>query len=517
MTALLLAGLLLLPTSAWSAVDESEAGRAWQQVEPYIAPDLEAYFPDDVEGGRALDEHWDANTLRNLGDDEFLAVIRQGLRRTTKHRTSILREVGNRMIWGADPQHADAIEMCYHAADFSEAAAAYGTRHFAVYFGLSVVNENTPAILHTLVDLCVAIDDPNDIGRVAWGAASQKDELLRWLEPHLSADDPYDRAKAEAVKRIFEGEVGAFEWAAERAKQPPRPKPRVELPDVRTALREGDSAARIAVLNRIRDEKLATAMDDSYLDDLAAAAKDPEPEVRARLASFVGGLWIWNAGLHRISDPAVDLVLRLSRDPHGEVRYQAIYYGLSTYRGERDDVLERLVELAFDPSESRNHDRVGWALERCGERLATRLEVDLASEDTARARAAYELHLRVFDQRPAIIPEGIAGPSDLVGTWRLTSIVNVRDGLRMPTIEVVQDDVGRLGFASPLDEAFGTDALAGLSYTEVGEVLHFSFHTLIESAVIRSAGRLEGDRIEGTSRVDGTDTLVVWVAERAED
>jgi hypothetical protein len=519
MTPLLLALLLTLPASmAWAPPqDDDGSGRAWQQAEPYVAPNFEAYFPDDAEGGLLLDQHFEANTLRKLPDAEFLAVIRDGLRRTTNHRTIIISFVGQRFIWGVEPQHPDAIELCYHAADFRSEAAKYGARHYAVYFGLSVVDEKPPAVLRTLVDLCVAVDDPNDIGRVAWGAETQLDELLPWLAPHLASDDPYDREKAEAVQAIFQGEIGAFEWAAERSKRPPRPTEHTELPRLRSALRDGDSAARLEAFARIDDEELADQLDDSYLPDLAQAAQDPDPAVRARLARLVGGTWVWGAGLHRISDGAVDILLDLSRDDHAEVRYQAIYYGLSTYRGERDDVLGRLVELATNPGEAPSHDRVLWALERYEGRLVTRLEEDLAGDDLQAAQAAYALHRTVFGERPAIVPEGIAGPADLVGTWRLTVVAHGLPNLSIPLLTVVQDEAGLLtleGEAAEYDEAFEGGVLADLVATEVGEVLHFSFRTRIEGTVLRTTGRLEGDTIHGTSRLDAGEHLVVWTAER---
>ena len=43
----------------------------------------------------------------------------------------------------------------------------------------------TPAILHTLADLCMTSDDPNDLGRVAWGAKAQRAEILSYLKPYL--------------------------------------------------------------------------------------------------------------------------------------------------------------------------------------------------------------------------------------------------------------------------------------------------------------------------------------------
>jgi hypothetical protein len=516
-TLLLSLALVLAPPHAHAQDGRPPAPapeRAWQQDAPYRAPDFEGYFPDDAEGGLRLDELFRTSGMRAMSDAEYLTVVREGLRRTTQHRTLILSELGNRLIWGQAEQHPDAIELCYHAADFSPAAEVYGTRHYAVYFGLSVVTDKTPAILRTLADLCVEIDDPNDIGRVAWGAAGQLEELLTYLAPHLASEDRWVREKAEAVERIFKGELGAFDWAAERAKQPARPKPWKELPEVRRVLSGGDSTERLLMLRRIANEGLTRDMNDSYLADFAACARDVDPEVREQVAILVGGAWIWRAGLHRISDPAVDLLLELSADPVNEVRAAAVYYGLSTYHGEREDVLRRLVAMATDTAELPSHGRLEWALERHGERLRALLEGDLAGDDPARARDAYALYQRVFETRPEVTPEGIAGPRDLVGTWVVTLVAGGREGLSLPPLEVQADEAGVLRIVDEAAEGLADDLLGDLAWAEVGEVLHFNFVSTVETAVLRSSARLLGDRIEGTSRLDGGDSLIVWTATR---
>ena len=489
--------------------------RAWEQASPYRAPDFEAFFPDDAEGGAALDALVKANQLRALGDAEFLAAVRRGLRRTTQYRTNILRDLGNRFVWNKSPQDPDAIELCYHAADFREQAARYGTRHYAVYFGLSVVTVKSPAILRTLADLCVAIDDPNDIGRVAWGAAIQRDELLPYLDPYLGSDDDYVRTKAQAVRSILLGELEAFAWGAERATQPPRPRPRVDQPEVRAALRDGDSAARSAMLARIRAEDLTRLMDDSDLADFALAADDPDPRVRTLVATTVGEAWIWRAGLHRISDAAVALVLRLSHDPDPEVRQQAVYYGLSTCHGDDDAVPRRMLEMLMDPAEARSHDRLLWGLEKYESSAARLLEEDLRGGDAARARAAYHLYGRLFDEAPSVVPAGIAQPEDLAGTWQVTVVAP--DGARRVSgivLEVARADDGSLSLGVPgARESIG-GTLADLLCTAVDDVLHVQCSFPVESAVLRSSARLEGDALSGTTRVDGVDTLFVWTAER---
>lgn len=193
---------------------------AWLQTDSYTAPNFEAFFPDDIAGGKILDALWKSEDKDSRSDTEILGAVRNGLRNTTQHRTSILRWLGNKYIWGKSPQNPEAIEIMYHAADFSgDRADPYGTRHYAVYFGLSVVSQKTPAILKTLVDLCMRVDDPNDLSRVAWGAKSQQSELLKYLQPYLESKEEPVRSKAEVCRQIFSGELKAFEWAKTKKEQ----------------------------------------------------------------------------------------------------------------------------------------------------------------------------------------------------------------------------------------------------------------------------------------------------------
>lgn len=506
--------LLLSCLLAIAAPQEQESARAWQQVEPYRAPDFEGYFPDDAQGARRLDELISANTLRSLGDEEFLLTVRQGLRRTENYRTSILSWVGNRFIWGKEPQDADAIELCYHASDFSDEASQYGARHYAVYFGLSVVDEKSPSILRTLAELCVAVDDPNDIGRVAWGAASQLEALLPYLAPSLASEDEWEREKAQAVERIFKGEQKAFEWAAERALKPARPRPWKEMPEVRRGLREGSSAERLAILARLQAEGQGELMNDSYLADLAVAATDVEPDVREAIAVFVGGRWLWGAGLHLIAAEATDLMLQLSRDPVSDVREQAVYYGLSTYRGPREDVLTRLVELALSTADAGSHDRIYWALKNHGDSARSLLDQGLRGEDLQRARKLYSLYRKVFGERPTFAPEGVAGPRDLLGGWALEIEAPEARNQRLGSIRIVENEDGALSFELPEPESLGSELLDDLAWTEVGSTLHFNFTSTLEGIVLRTTGKLHGDRITGTTRVDGSSKLYVWSAQR---
>ena len=365
---------------------------AWLSEDPYQPPDFEGFFPDDAEAGKQLDALWDDRRKDRREDAEILSLVRNGLRHTTRHRTSILRWIGNKYIWGEKQQNPDAIEIMYHATGGDK----YGTRHYAVYFGLSVVHEKTPAILRTLAELCMRVDDPNDLGRVAWGCRSQQDELLLYLKPHLESEDAAIREKAEVVRRIIRGELKAFEWAKNRAEKLARGKYADQLPAIRTQLRQGDSTTRLELFRQIQSEGITLILDDSFLTAFSACAQDKDPKVRAQVARTVGGHWVWSA--KEQSAEAIDLMLQLSRDPVRNVRTEAVYFGLSTVRDKSERVVARLLELAYEDREWNLFGRITWGLQRDRAMAKRLLEQAMDQLDThpETAVAAYQIYTDVM-------------------------------------------------------------------------------------------------------------------------
>ena len=279
----------------------------------------------------------------------------------------------------------------YHAADFSgERADPYGTRHYAVYFGLSVVTKKTPSILRTLADLCMKVDDPNDLSRVAWGAKSQRAELLEYLDPYLKSEDDAVRKKADIVRQIFTGELKAFAWAAQQAKERAQEKHADELPKIKETLKDGDSAARRDLLRLLMRERIALIMDDSFIEAFSAAATDPEPRVRNDVARIVGGRWVWSA--KEQNPDAIELMLRLSEDEDREVRYNAVYYGLSTVRKKSSKVVRRLLEMAFADREWNLYGRIVWGLRTDREGAKRVLDEILAGNDAEAKKPASEIY-----------------------------------------------------------------------------------------------------------------------------
>jgi hypothetical protein len=135
---------------------------AWNRTDRYVAPDPKAFFPDDPEGGKQLDDLFGGKLGGHHKPEEILAVVRQGFRNTTRHRTRILSEVGNGFIWNVDDQDPRAVELMYHASEFP------GMTQGAMYSGLAVVNQRSDNLLRTMMQRFTTYGYAIQ-GRVLWG------------------------------------------------------------------------------------------------------------------------------------------------------------------------------------------------------------------------------------------------------------------------------------------------------------------------------------------------------------
>ncbi len=370
----------------------ADIGFAWQRTDRYVSPDPDGFFPDDPEGGKKLDVLFQAVDKDARSDDEILSTVRQGFRRTTQHRTLILSWIGNRYIWGKDPQNAQAIEIMYHAAPLEQ--------HYAVYFGLSVTRDKTPNILRTLADICMRGEE---VGRITWGLGDQRDAMLAYITPHLQDSDPDKRQTAELLVKHFKGELDFEQWQREKRDEQARARLGDQLPQIRQTLLTGDSEARRQAFVTLARSG-GSVLDDSFLPALQAAASDPSSEVRNDVVRTVGGRWIWSA---QQQDPtAIALALRLSSDSDREVRYNAVYYGLSTVRDKSEAVVRRLVEMALAEHENNLYGRIVWGLKgpmRAAPALFTQAlaeHLDRAKSDVYYAASVYQLHRDVLGTEP---------------------------------------------------------------------------------------------------------------------
>jgi beta-lactamase regulating signal transducer with metallopeptidase domain len=352
--------IVLLPLNAIVSGPEPETTRtaptpaasepyAWQRTDRYVPPDPESFFPDDEEGGRLLDALFTAVDNDKRSDEEIFSTVRRGLRRTTQHRSAILRWIGNRYIWNKQPQNPQAIEILYQAVPWEQ--------HFAVYFGLSVMKPKSPNVLRLLSDLCL---QGEEVGRITWGIGDQRGELVALIEPHAKDADPAVRETASLLLRHFRGEVDFDKERELRRILNVKAEFGDQMPELREALMNGDSAARKEALDTIARNRLGPILDESILPAMKAAAEDKDLGVQREVARQVGSTWIWGQEVQ--SPEAIALALRLANDPDRNVQYNSVYHGLSVIRDMSPETVERLVAIALNDHEWNMYGRISWGL-----------------------------------------------------------------------------------------------------------------------------------------------------------
>jgi len=118
---------------------------------------------------------------------------------------------------------------------------------------------------------------------------------------------------------------------------------------------------------------------------------------------FIGAslLWIAYAGLN-VGLP--NLMLKLSRDPDRRVRYDAVYYGLSTVRNKEEKVVRRLVEMALESADPNLTQRVWWGLREDKDLTRQLLEEFQKSPDPQQASAARQAAEALAGKTPTKVP-----------------------------------------------------------------------------------------------------------------
>ena len=470
-------------------------------------PDFRGYFPDDPEGGAALDALWEANGQGRLSVDEWAAVVRRGMRHTTVRPLFFLRDLGNRGVWGKPDQNAAAKELMFHAADWKPGAPGGEVQHSAVYFGLSVIEPKDDRVLRALANVCLHSDDPNTIGRIAWGASDHAERLVELLAPTLSGADEELRAKAEALVPILRGDDDAFAWARRKAKARAERLYAKQLPELLLRLREGSSAERRETLELFKTESLLLITPDDAIEIFSVCADDPDPKVRREVARLAGNHWVWR----RIEEPAsaVDLMMKLSADPDPKVRYDAVYYGLSTVDSGREDVPKRMVELLIEGVESDLDSRLIWGLRGKEAATSEALLQHIEIGSGRRALAAYELYERLLGRPAPVRPDGLPEVASLLGDWLWT--------VRLPGGAQTQQEVTIERASEGSDALYvivsGTRFPVAAKAFQERELL-FVFTGNMGGSQFHTTARLRDGRLVGSTHALTEGELLTWTGQR---
>ena len=194
-------GKIFAPPSWQEQVAVARQDYAWNRSGNYTPPAFEQFFPDDVEGGLALDRLYAERKKSSLSDQEILATVRQGLRHTSVRPNLLLGWFYPRFTrW---PQNPAAVEILYHAlgADIRPTGND-SVLYCTLYFGLgrSAKSEN---ILRAMYDVYLKADQSCQ-QRILWLISKDRDKQL-FIQLMLETLDKHARLPSSQVTLAYDG------------------------------------------------------------------------------------------------------------------------------------------------------------------------------------------------------------------------------------------------------------------------------------------------------------------------
>src|SRR5688572_14253832 len=168
-------------------------------------------------------------------------------------------------------------------------------------------------------------------------------------------------------------------------------------------LRSGTPAERKAALELLT-QTLRPNDEPAVLDALLAATSDVDAGVRSEATKVIGRYWI---GTPQQDPKAIETAVRLADDPDKDVRYSAVYYGLSRVRAKSDDVINAMIRagLAVDEYDQNLHGHIAWGLQQSKEtpkRLLPLFDphLELDGDKRHKAMLAYAMYVEATGEEP---------------------------------------------------------------------------------------------------------------------
>lgn len=129
-------------------------------------------------------------------------------------------------------------------------------------------------------------------------------------------------------------------------------------------------------------------IDESYLPSFTVCSKDPSAPIRSITARLLGEYFVKDQ--EAPSPEALNLLMELAHDESSDVRFNAVYYGISQIKIKTDETIAFLVEFAANNREHGMIDRIAESLSDDQNKVVTILDQQLAESDNVVAFEIYE-------------------------------------------------------------------------------------------------------------------------------
>jgi len=149
----------------------------------------------------------------------------------------------------------------------------------------------------------------------------------------------------------------------------------------------GSSGMRLHSLAMITQHKIKGGVDESCLPGFKACSDDPATPVRSVVARLLGEHFV--AGKEIPNPEAVELLVKLAKDESPDVRYSAVYHGITQIQDKSPEIVELLVDIASTNREQGLYERIAQSLEESRGLAVQSLDKRLAEGDNI---AIYEIY-----------------------------------------------------------------------------------------------------------------------------
>ena len=169
----------------------------------------------------------------------------------------------------------------------------------------------------------------------------------------------------------------------------------------------GPSQLKLHSLAMISQGNVPGEVDESYLPGFKVCAEDPALPVRSVTARLLGRFYVQDK--KNPNPEAVELLLKLSKDESPDVRYNAVYFGLTQIADKSDAILNLLIDMAMTHrGEQSLYNRIAESLQNDRQRVADILDKKLQDGDNI---AIYEIYEDLTGQMPSNADKYLEMPS----------------------------------------------------------------------------------------------------------
>jgi len=168
----------------------------------------------------------------------------------------------------------------------------------------------------------------------------------------------------------------------------------------------GQSGMKLHSLAMITQGKAKGGVDESFLPGFKVCSEDSATPVRSVTARLLGQYFV--EGKESPNPEAVTLLIKLGQDESSDVRYSAVYHGLTQIQNKSAEIIALLIDIASANREQGLYERIAQSLESNREQVVQILDKKLAESDNI---ATYEIYEDLAEKKPANADKYLEMPS----------------------------------------------------------------------------------------------------------